>query len=134
MTPEIHEYVQFRVERAKETFEDAKLVLEQGHLHSAINRLYYTCFYLVSALLFTEGLSSYKHSGVRSLFDRYWIRTGRLPVKMSEFYRQLFNRRQQADYADRITFTAEEAQLWFMEANDFINRLSLEIQNALNTK
>jgi uncharacterized protein (UPF0332 family) len=71
MKSEEIDLVRHRVTRAEETLEDARLVLEQGHLHSAVNRLYYACFYIVSALLFTEGLSSSKHSGVRSLFDRH---------------------------------------------------------------
>ena len=133
MKPDIEEYIRFRTVRATETLEDARLVLDKGHLHSAVNRLYYACFYIVSALLLTEGSSSGKHSGVRSLFDRCWIKTGRLPQRMSEFYRTLFNFRQQADYADRITFSLEDVGVWSEEAEQFIRRVSAEVDRALRS-
>lgn len=131
MKPEGKEYVRYRIARAKETMADAKLIAEHGHIHSAANRLYYACFYIVSALLFTEGLTSTKHSGVRSLFDRQWIKTGRLPGRMSEFYRTLFNYRQQADYADRITFSEDDVKAWIEEADQFIDCVLAEIEKAL---
>lgn len=71
-------YVRYRTSRAAETMQVAKLVLENGHLPDAVNRLYYACFYAVSALLFMDGLSASKHFGVQSMFQREWINTGRL--------------------------------------------------------
>lgn len=46
--------------KAHESLEDAATVMEAGHLAFAVNRLYYACFYAVSALLAwhcTETLS-----------------------------------------------------------------------------
>lgn len=42
----------------------AELALGNGYLHGTVNRLYYACFYAVSALLLTEGFSSSRHSGI----------------------------------------------------------------------
>lgn len=93
MNAEVCAYVRYRTALAQEAMEVAGAALASGHLHSAVNRLYYACFYMVSALLFAEGHASSKHSGVRSLFNRHWTKTGRLPVEMSSFYRDLFNHR-----------------------------------------
>jgi len=109
------------------------LALTDGHLRSAVNRLYYACFYMVSALLFAEGLASSKHSGVRSLFNRHWIKTGRLPVEMSSFYRDLFNRRQQGDYDDFVDFAADDVQAWYEQANTFFTTISEEIEKLVST-
>lgn len=100
MNPETVAYVRYRTALAREALDVAKLALADGHLRSAVNRLYYACFYIVAALLFSEGHASSKHSGIRSLFNRHWIKTRRLPVEMSSFYRDLFNHRQQGDYDD----------------------------------
>jgi hypothetical protein len=43
--------VKYRLEKAKETFEDAQLLIESKRWNSAINRLYYSAFYAVIALL-----------------------------------------------------------------------------------
>jgi uncharacterized protein (UPF0332 family) len=68
MKPEMTSLIHYRLDRANESIEEAKLLLENGHLHSSVNRLYYACFYAVSGLLLAEGLSSAKHSGTMALF------------------------------------------------------------------
>lgn len=94
MTPEQGELVRYRLARAMESLDEARLLFANGHVRTAVNRIYYACFYAVSALLLTKGESSPKHSGVRSLFDQLWIVTGRLPKDMGRFYRRLFDARQ----------------------------------------
>ncbi len=44
MTQEERKLVKHRMERAHEPLEEAKLLLDAGHLHTYINRLYYACF------------------------------------------------------------------------------------------
>lgn len=75
MKPEMTALIRHRLDRAHESIEEATLLLENGHLHSSVNRLYYECFYAVSGLLLTEGLSSARHSGTMALFERHWIKT-----------------------------------------------------------
>lgn len=104
MTPEAAELVRYRLARATESIAEAKLLLTNGHTRTAVNRVYYACFYATSALLLAEGHSSPKHSGVRALFDQHWIVAGRLPKDMGRFYRRLFDSRQKSDYADLVTF------------------------------
>lgn len=42
-------------EKAQDALASAKLELEQGHLSFTVNRLYYCCFYAVTALLLNDG-------------------------------------------------------------------------------
>lgn len=67
MTPEQGELVQYRLARAKGSLDEARLLLANGHACTAVTRIYYVCFYALSALLLTEGKSSPKHSGIRGL-------------------------------------------------------------------
>ena len=131
MKQEEIDYARHRVTRARETLQDAALILERGHLHSAVNRLYYACFYMVSTLLFLEGFSSAKHTGIRSLFDRHWIKTKRLPLRMSAFYRNILKHRQEADYGDRITFDRHDTEIWFKEAQEFFSEIAKHIEAKL---
>jgi len=73
MRPETAELVRYRLARSAESIVEAKLLLANGHVRTAVNRLYYACYYAISALLLTEGYSSPKHSGIRALFDQHWI-------------------------------------------------------------
>lgn len=47
--------IRYRMDRSREALSAAKLLYEKGHLNDAVNRLYYSCFYAVIALLSTEG-------------------------------------------------------------------------------
>ena len=130
MKPEKTQYIQYRVARARETLNDARLLISDGSLHSAVNRLYYACFYIVSALLLTQGLSSSRHSGVRSLFVKHWVNSGVFPKAMGRFYHHLFERRQISDYKDLVVFTREDVEAWLRQADDFVSRISEEIEKA----
>lgn len=45
--------VQYRLQRADETMEEAMLMCNAAHYNAAMNRLYYACYYaIVAALLY----------------------------------------------------------------------------------
>ena len=74
MKEEVQVLIKYRLERSHEALEEARMLLEQKHTNTYINRLYYACFYAVSALMLMKGLSSAKHSGIRSLFHQKFVK------------------------------------------------------------
>ncbi len=64
MTGAAKELVLYRIERAQDTLEDARILAKSGRWNTCVNRLYYACFYAVSALLIQNDLSYSKHTGV----------------------------------------------------------------------
>ena len=131
MKPEEKAHVRYRLGRANEALEEAKLLADSGHLRTAVNRLYYACFYCVSALLLCEGQTSSKHSGVRALFDKDWVKSGRIPIAMGRFYRRIFACRQKADYADLVIFKADDVRHWLQEADAFVAEVSTLVEERL---
>ena len=81
--------VHYRVQRAYEALEDARILADAGRWNTSVNRLYYACFYAVSALLIKDGLSSSKHSGVRSLFNRHYVKDDRVSSEFIDLVRML---------------------------------------------
>jgi len=128
MKPEELAYIKHRLSKAEETVGEAELLLACDYLAGTVNRLYYACFYAVTALLFSEGLSSSKHSGVISLFERHWVRAGKLPGEMGKFYRSMFDRRQQGDYKDFTLFEKTDVARWLEETKTFVERISVHLQ------
>ena len=124
MTPEEQALVQYRLERAREALDEAKLLFEAGHLHTYVNRLYYACFYAMSALLLTKGLSACKHAHVRALLHKEFIRAGVIPLKYGQIFDLLFNNRQKGDYSDLVRFHAEQVKDWLPEAHAFVEYVS----------
>jgi uncharacterized protein (UPF0332 family) len=43
------DYIKYRISKCKEALADAKLLSEQARWNASINRLYYSCYYIVSA-------------------------------------------------------------------------------------
>lgn len=126
------EYARFRVGQASDTLRDAESLFEAGSLHSVVNRLYYACFYAVSALLFTEGFTSTKHRGIISAFDREWINAGRLPRTMGRFLHRLFDARLQGDYDYPVTLQRRDVDDWLKETQAFVSEITKLIDERLN--
>jgi uncharacterized protein (UPF0332 family) len=131
MTPETRILVQYRLDRAREALAEASLLLDSGHANTGVNRLYYACFYAVSALLLTKGLTATSHSGLRTLFHQHLIRPGLLALGQGPLYDRLFDHRQRSDYADLVHFGVDEVRAWSGEAQAFVDAVAVLIQQAL---
>jgi len=112
--------VLYRIDRAHDTLEDARILANAERWNACVNRLYYACFYAVSALLLRNGLSSSKHSGVRSLFNRQYVKTGKVPKKIARIYNDLFERRQESDYIDFVRFRESQVLPLISKAEQFV--------------
>jgi len=61
-------------------------------------------------------LSSSKHAGVRSLFNRQDVKTGKIPKDLARIYNDLFERRQEGDYIDFVSFGESQVLPWISKA------------------
>ncbi len=113
-----------RLARAGETLEDARILADAGRWNACVNRLYYACFYAVSGLLWLDGLSSSKHSGVRSLFNQQYVKTGKISKEMAQIYNDLFERRQEGDYVDFVSFSESQVLPWIPRAKTLIAHIA----------
>jgi len=120
--------VRYRLERANETLEDARILAGAGRWNTCVNRLYYACFYAVSALLMKNSLTSSKHTGVRSLFNRNFVKTGKATKEMAEVYNDLFEKRQESDYLDFVSFDQSQVQPWISKTASFISHIKALIE------
>ena len=127
MTNEEHTLIKYRLERAHEAMEEAKLMFDDGHINTYVNRLYYACFYAVSALLLTRDMSTSKHGYLRSLMHREFVKTGIIPTELGRYFDLLFNNRQKGDYGDLVVFKPEEVADWRDQAQKFIDHIESHI-------
>jgi len=102
--------IAYRLQRAKETLEEARLMQGVEHWNTCANRLYYAAFYAVSALLVRDGYAASKHSGVKLLFNRYYVKTGIVTKENGRLYNRLFDLRQEGDYIDFVSLDAETVE------------------------
>jgi len=115
--------IKYRRERAAETLEDARMMFERRRLFSAVNRIYYALFYEVIALLHTKNLSSPKHTGIRALFNKHFVKPGTVDVDIGKFYSKMFDLRQESDYDDLVYFEEEKVKEWLESAENCMKKL-----------
>lgn len=60
--------ISYKPERANETLKEAKLLTDNGFFNAAVNRLYYSCYYAVQALLIKNKIAAHTHAGVKTSF------------------------------------------------------------------
>jgi uncharacterized protein (UPF0332 family) len=116
------------LDRAHETLEEARIMANAEHWNGCVNRLYYACFYAVNALLMQKDLSSPKHSGVRSLLNVHFIKTGVLTKEMGRLYNTLFEYRQQSDYEDLFRIDGDMVNPWVTQVKQFIETIEALIK------
>lgn len=86
MTKGQQDLIRYKLSRAEETLAEARVMLQTSHLYGAANRIYYACFYAVTALLLTQNLSSSKHSGGIAAYQSKFHR-GKLLLSFLSFLR-----------------------------------------------
>lgn len=129
MNPSISELIEYRLIRAKETFDDAEILRVNGKWNSAVNRLYYAAFYAISALLLANEISPTTHNGVKTNFSEKFIKTGLLDKKYGRIFSQLFTWRQKGDYADLFDFDQEKVNPYFTPVNELIAVIETHLRN-----
>lgn len=115
--------VAYKMQRAKEALTEVELQIQNKLLYTAVNRLYYACFYAVSALLVDNEIPAHKHNGVRQMFGTHFIVTGIIEEELGEFYSNILGKRQKGDYEDFIFFTEGEIQALIPSAKRLITRI-----------
>ena len=89
-----------KVRRSRETWAETEGIIENQYWYAAANRMYYACYYMVSALLLKNGLSSHTHGGTIGLFGYHFVKSGVVTAELGKFYSELFELRQTGDYDD----------------------------------
>ena len=113
----------FWIERSHRTVDEAKLMAENGWWDTCANRLYYACFYALSALFKKHALPTSKHSGVRSLFFQHFVQTGKVSSEFGDLFRALYEARREGDYEPSQILDKAEVAPWIGQTEEFIKTI-----------
>lgn len=64
MTEDKKKIIEHKIQKALSTYEDAIFLIENNKYHIAVNRLYYSVFYIISALAIKNDFQTNKHAVV----------------------------------------------------------------------
>ena len=73
---ENQELIQYRFDKALETITEAEFLMKNHFWNNTVNRLYYSCYYAVSALLASVKIYPKTHAGTNQMFSLHFVKQG----------------------------------------------------------
>lgn len=125
------EYVKFRIDSAYETHKAAMLLFENGFWNSSVNRLYYSVFYAVNALLVLHVIQHKTHSTVKSQFSQHFVKTGIFESRFGRLLNTLYDWRQKSDYETLTTYNKESVEPLLEACLEMIQLIEIEINKTI---
>lgn len=95
--------------------------------NSAINRLYYSAYYAVIAILLKFDFKPTTHNGAKSVFSEHFIKNGIIPKEFGKIDSQLFTWRQKGDYDDLYDFDKNKVIPYFEPVKQLIEIIESKI-------
>ena len=124
----IEALISYRMERSRESIRAAEIMLENEMLTISMNRVYYSMFYAVQALLVLHKVSFSKHGQVKGYFNRELIKTGIFSVDMGKLYNKVFEYRQKFDYVDFAVPDRDMVSEYIEKAREFHSTIKKYVQ------
>lgn len=114
------DYIKYRIKRARETIEEVKIQIDHRLWNTAINRMYYACYYAIGALLAKHQIIVSSHHGLRQKFGEYFVKTEIFDKKLAKHFTELFDKRNKGDYNDFFDFDEETILKLYPVSKDFV--------------
>lgn len=118
--PEFYELSKYRIDKAHECLEDAKIMLSHERYPNCATRSYYAMFHAMRAVLALDGLDFKKHSAVMGKFRERYIKTKIFDVSFSKMIGDAFDIRGDSDYEDFFLVEKEEVVAQLQNAEMFV--------------
>jgi uncharacterized protein (UPF0332 family) len=121
------DYIKYRLQKAHETISEVRILMDHKLWNTAVNRMYYACYYAVGALLVKHGVETSSHSGSRQKFGQLFIHTGLINKDLGKHYSELFEKRQKGDYNDFFDIDEETVLRLYQPSLKFIQEVQIKI-------
>ena len=126
------ELSQYRISRAADDLESAKIMLDAGKANAAANRAYYAIFHSMRAVFALDRKDYSKHSAVISFFSKDYILTGHFDKEYSKTIKLAEMLRSTGDYADYQDASHDEAEEVIQRALKFYAAVKTYIDNRIS--
>lgn len=110
----------YRLERAKEDIQTAKINIDNGLYKGAVNRSYYAIFHAIRAVNVLDGFDASKHSSVIAHFNQYHVHTGDFEKGTYKIIDSAYRICEKCDYSDFFIVSKEDAVDQYEKALEFI--------------
>ena len=121
------ELIKYRLEQTVKALEDAKLLIDNGSLSAAVNRVYYAIFFATTALALKHNYKTSKHQQLIGWFNKTFIKEGKVDKKYGWIIRKAFEYRSEADYGEYVNFSLNQVQQLYNDGINFTHRIKMFI-------
>jgi uncharacterized protein (UPF0332 family) len=125
------DYIQYKLKRSAEVLSEAETLLENNFYEDTVSRLYYASFYAICALLIYLDLNPKTHQGVKSLFHKEFIYTGKMDKKFSDFYSFLMAKGFEVDYQIFSYLDKEQKPFYITQTIELVNTVKQQLNLKL---
>lgn len=113
-----------KMNNAYRALEEVPVHCSHGFYNTAINRLYYACYYAATSALLTRDVMTKTHEGVRQkLGYEFAVKTSLLTREQVHVYALLFSKRTTADYDDMVVYTQSDVDDLYPLVHNLIDGL-----------
>ena len=126
------ELAKYRLEKAKNSLNSAKLLLDDNYYADSANRSYYAFFHAINALFALSGKGFKKHSGVITNFGIDYIKTGLIEPEYGRIANYAFKVRTKSDYSDFYFVTKTDVEEQYVNAVKFVNKIETFITGSIS--
>lgn len=119
--------IAYRIQKSYMCMIESKDNAQLGHWSLAANRLYYSVFYMASALLTDKGFVARTHSGVIHLLGSEFVAKGLLSGQEGHLASRLFSMRQSGDYDDLFDWEEEDVAPLIPKIEELLRKIELLI-------
>lgn len=116
------------LEKAEKTFSQIKELQRLGYWDTIANRLYYSVFHAVTALLINDSHPVNTHKGALAMFGNYYVRTGIFTSDEGRLYSDLQTMRNNSDYNCSYDATRNEIEPLIDPTRLFIQKVANRIR------
>ena len=118
------------LEKSDKNMEQAVYNAAMGYWDLVANRLYYSVFHAVNAMLLIDGIKTGTHKGTSIQFGKSYVLTGVFSRQDGIVYSELQTMREKADYQNIFTLQEVEGR----KLIDLTNELRTRICGYVNQK
>ncbi|MDE5886680.1 MAG: HEPN domain-containing protein [Muribaculaceae bacterium] len=119
------ELILYRISCSKNALDESDYLAANKMWTGAVNRLYYSCYYLVVALLLKYGLTAKSHVGVKSMLTLNFVKTDIISIESGKFFQLIFSVRHSSDYDDYISCDEDTYKDLRLGANQFFKEIRI---------
>lgn len=123
--------VQLKLQKSAAMMAEVEILLQNKFYNTAINRLYYSCFHLTTALLLLKNFTPKTHSGVGILLNKEFVQKEMFDVQHASFFTKLMNERIESDYGDYLIIDETDVDEFFEPAKLYVQYVTKMINDLL---